>query len=90
MRTAVEANGAVLSRCAPKLDAQAGIRHRANIVAAAEALASADALEEQRKATVADAQAAATAAGEGTAHARKKLLWIRGKGARRRLDEAVA
>ena len=61
----------MISRCAPKLDAQAAVRHHADIAAAEEALASAEALEEERKAAAADAQAAATAAVEGTARARE-------------------
>ena len=60
-------------RCAPKLGAQTAVRHRAVIAAAEEALASAEALEEKRKATAADAQVAATAAGEGTERARETL-----------------
>ena len=89
MKTAVEANWAVISRGPPKLDAQTAVRHRANIAAAKKALASAEALEEQRKATVADAQAAATAAGESTARARETVHRIRAEEAKRRREEVA-
>ena len=71
------------------VDEQAAVCHRANI-AAEEALATAEALETQRLATVAKAQAAATAAGEGTARARETLQRARAEGAKRRREEAAA
>ena len=86
LKTAVEANWAVISHCAPKLDAQVAVRHRADIAAAEEALASAEALAANRKATAADAQAAA---GQGTARARETLQRVRAEGVKRRREEAA-
>ena len=76
------------SRSAPKLEAQAAVRHRADIVAAEEALTSAEALDENHKATAADAQAAATAAGEGTARTRETFQRVRAEGTKRRRERA--
>ena len=78
VKTAVETNWAVILRCGPKLAAQAVVRHRANIAAVEEALASVEALETQRMDTV--AEAAATAAGEATARAREALQRARAEG----------
>ena len=69
------------------LDKQAAVRHRANIAAAEEVLATAEALETQR---VTEAKAAATAAGEGTAGARETLQRARAEGAKRCREEAPA
>ena len=63
-KTAVAANWAVSLRSAPEIGAQVSARHRANIAAAEDVLASAEALEKSRKVAVADAQAAATTAGQ--------------------------
>ena len=71
------------SRCAPTLDAQAAVRHRAGIAAAAVALASAEALEESSKATAADVEEAGSAARQGTARARETLLRVRAERAKR-------
>ena len=80
----------MISRCAPTLDEQATVHHRANIAAAEEALATAEALEKQRLATVTEAQAAATVAGEDTVRARETPQRARAEGAKRRREEAVA
>ena len=89
VKAAVVANWAVISRCAPEIDAQVAARHRTDIAAVEEALASAEALEKRRKATAADAQAAATTAGQGTARAREALQRVRAEEAKRRRGEAA-
>ena len=78
VKAAVVANWAVISRCAPEIDAQVAARHRTDIAAVEEALASVEALETQRMDTV--AEAAATAAGEATARAREALQRARAEG----------
>ena len=83
LTTAVAVNWAVISRCAPELDARAAVPQRGDIAASEEAL------EESREATAADTQVAVTAAGQVTARARDTLQQVRDERVKIRREEAA-